>query len=100
MQLVTRCWRLVAVLTLCAAPAHADKTPSTASRTATVVAGKRYQAGTLKRFFMGATYRDLWTTPVTVPVLDLHSYAGGLRVTKPGKGNQTKSLRFKNADDA
>lgn len=76
---------------------HAQVTDQTTDpKTKTVAAGERYQAGTVKRFFMGATYRDLWTKPVTVPVIDLQSYAGGLRVTKLGKGNQTKSLRFKN----
>ena len=40
-------------------------------------AGKRYEAGSFTRFFLGNTYRDLWTTPVRAPVLDLEHYAGG-----------------------
>jgi hypothetical protein len=60
------------------------------------VAGASYSGGGVKRFFLGDTYRDLWTTPITVPVLHLDEYAGGLRPTKIHKGNQTKSLRFKN----
>jgi len=36
----------------------------------------------------------LWTTPISVEVLDLHTFAGGLRpVTKTG-GQETKSLLF------
>ena len=97
MHRAIRCCRILFVLALlCADVAQAGKAPPPAQKTATVVAGKRYESGSVKRFFMGDTYRDLWTTPVTVPVLDLHAFAGGLKVTKEAKGNQTKSLRFKN----
>ena len=58
------------------------------------VAGKHYQAGGLKRFFLGPTYRDLWAAEITVPVLDLRSFAGGLKPTEIGGGKQTRSLRF------
>jgi hypothetical protein len=47
--------------------------------------------------FLGSNYRDLWATPITVPVLDLHTFAGGLRPTKTGGSTQTRSLRFKAA---
>jgi len=67
-------------------------------KTATVVAGSHYQGGSAKRFFMGDTYRDLWTTPIRVPVLDLETYAGGIHATEAKQGNQTKSLRFKDED--
>jgi hypothetical protein len=63
----------------------------------TVAAGARYQAGALHRWFGGSTYRDLWTMPMRVPVLDWHTYAGGLHPTKVGGGMQTKSLRFEKA---
>ncbi|HKT60846.1 MAG TPA: BamA/TamA family outer membrane protein, partial [Gemmatimonadales bacterium] len=43
-------------------------------------------------------YRDLWATPIRVPILDLHQFAGGLNPTERGGGKQTKSLRFKGAD--
>ena len=59
-----------------------------------IVAGAQYEAGGLHRFFFGSNYRDLWTAPVLVPVLDLHSFAGGLRPLEAGGGKQTKSLRF------
>ena len=61
-------------------------------------AGKRYEAGSFTRFFLGNTYRDLWTTPVRAPVLDLEHYAGGLKPLKEGGGNQTKNLRLGAAD--
>ncbi|HYH83325.1 MAG TPA: hypothetical protein VEX86_26260, partial [Longimicrobium sp.] len=64
----------------------------------TVVAGPRYEAGALRRTLFGRSYRELWTAPVSVPVLDLGSFAGGLAVTETGGGNQTRSLRFRGAD--
>ena len=86
-------------LALVAAAAHAQVTPPPAPGTpqAKVAAGTRYDAGAFRRFLLGDTYRDLWTTPITVPVLDLQSYAGGIEPYKIGGGKQTKSLRFKNA---
>jgi hypothetical protein len=61
-------------------------------------AGPQYQAGGLHRFFFGDHHRELWTTPVEVPTLDLSSFAGGLKPAKRGGGFQTKSLRFKSGD--
>src|SRR5262249_33864847 len=63
-----------------------------------IVAGPRYRAGWLHRFFFGSHYRDLWTTPLEVEKLDLDTVAGGLLPSKRGGGEQTKSLRFKGAD--
>jgi hypothetical protein len=63
-----------------------------------VVPGARYRAGWFHRLFLGSHYRDLWTTPLKVEVLDLETFAGGLRPTKRGGGTQTKSLRFRGAD--
>ena len=54
-----------------------DPPPKVGDKTATVSAGTRYQGGGLRRFFLGDTYRDLWVTPITVPVLDISTYAGG-----------------------
>ena len=47
---------------------------------------------------LGREYRSLWTTPITVPVLDLGSFAGGLRPVSKGGGLQTKSLLLAGAD--
>ena len=63
-----------------------------------VVAGPEYRAGEVKRFLLGTSYRDLWTTPIAVPVLDLATFAGGLTPTETAGGNQTLSLRFRGAD--
>jgi hypothetical protein len=79
--------------------AQAQPVPGSASRdSAAAAAGVQYQAGWLTRFFLGDTHRDLWATPIRVPILDLRRFAGGLTPTKVGGGNQTKSLRFDGAD--
>ncbi|MGH7597360.1 MAG: BamA/TamA family outer membrane protein, partial [bacterium] len=66
--------------------------------TVTVAAGSEYEAGGLHQFFFGAHYRDLWTTPLQVEVLDFSRFAGGLTPSKRGGGQQTKSLRFLGKD--
>lgn len=64
----------------------------------TIVPGAHYRAGGLHRALFGAHYRDLWTTPIRVEVLDLATFAGGLTVTRRGGGKQTKTLRFESRD--
>jgi hypothetical protein len=63
-----------------------------------VVAGEIYKAGRFHRFLLGNNYRDEWTTPIKVPVLDLRTFRGGLRPLKSGGGAQTISLRFEAPD--
>lgn len=63
-----------------------------------VTPGAKYDANWLHRFFFGDHWRDLWTVPVEVEVLDLDKFAGGLTPVKRGGGKQTKSLRFKGND--
>lgn len=74
------------------APAH----PQTDS--VTVVASDLYGAGSFKQWLLGSTYRDLWSMPIRVPVLDLDSWAGGLTPEEQGGGQQTTSLRMMSAD--
>jgi hypothetical protein len=64
----------------------------------TVTAGERYAANDVERVLLGAHYRELWTTPIQVPVLDLESFAGGLTPAEPGGGQQTTSLHFDSGD--
>ncbi len=63
-----------------------------------LAAGERYRAGWLHRLLLGSHYRDLWATPLTVEVLDLATYAGGLTPTACGGRRQTKSVRLRGAD--
>jgi hypothetical protein len=85
---------LAPALVLLAAPAalHAQRD------SAVVVAGAQYAASPQREFLLGEDYRNLWTTPVRLPVLDLRRYAGGLTPMRTGGGNQTRSLRFQGAD--
>ncbi len=54
--------------------------------------GPRYQASGLHGFLFGKEYRSLWSTPISVPSLDLPVFAGGLKPVSKGGGQQTKSL--------
>ncbi len=88
----------VAGPSLAAAQSRAPRQPAppriVSRDSVTIAASPRYASNGFKRFFLGNTYRDLWTTPVRAPVLDIDSYAGGLKPLKEGGGNQTKNLRF------
>src|SRR5690349_18878791 len=63
----------------------------------TVIAGKEYQSSRWHKWLWGEDYREEWTTPVRIPVLNLDSAFGGLTPIKEGGGRQTKSLRLKDA---
>lgn len=60
-----------------------------------VVAGALYQAGAIQRFFWGDHYRDAWTTPIKIPVMNLEVAKGGFEVLGQGGGMQTYSLKLK-----
>lgn len=62
-----------------------------------VIAGSEYQRSGTHQWLWGQDYRKEWTTPVTVPVLNLDSAHGGLTVTQTGGGTQTRSLWLRDA---
>ncbi len=64
----------------------------------TVAPGARYGAGRIHSFFLGEHWRDVWTTAIEVPVLDLNAFDGGLRPDRLGGGLETKNLHFKSAN--
>lgn len=66
--------------------------------TVIVVPNPDYLAGSAHRFVFGDTWRDLWATPVRVPILDFDTFAGGLTILRRGGGMQTRSLRLLGAD--
>ncbi len=93
--MTTRRWRGIAIA------AWASLTPfgvAGQAATVTVTAGPEYGAGWLHQVLFGRHYRDLWTMPIQVEVLDLSRFAGGLTAAKRGGGRQTKSLRFQAGD--
>ncbi|GGF09187.1 hypothetical protein GCM10011383_20470 [Hymenobacter cavernae] len=58
-----------------------------------MTAGRHYKASGFHTIFFGRHYRQVWTTPVTVPVLNLQTtIAGGLRAGKLGGGFQSTSM--------
>jgi hypothetical protein len=63
-----------------------------------VVASKHYEAGSFHRWLLGDNWRDIWATPIKVPVLNLSTFAGGLKPVDTGGSAQTTSLRFIGAD--
>jgi hypothetical protein len=67
-------------------------------QTKVAIAGEQYGSPPGGLFFFGADYRNLWTVPVRVEVLDLHSVAGGLKPVMRVGGNSTKGLALKGAD--
>ena len=58
----------------------------------TLAAADVFGANGIQRTLYGDMYRDVWATPVTVPVLHLDTFRGGLRPVKKGGGFQTLSL--------
>ncbi len=78
--------------------AVAVDTMATLPLTETVAANEKLEGGGLRNFFMGKNYRQEWTTPVTVPVLDIGKELGGLTPIRQGGGKQTKSLRLEEKD--
>ena len=58
----------------------------------TIIPGAHFKAGWVRRIFFGSLWRDLWTTPMEVSVLDLGKYAGGL--TPIQQVSEPRGLRF------
>src|SRR2546427_11896629 len=104
MDRLTRSFGGVVCLTFGLALSHALTAQTTAvpasgsSDSVVVTPGAHYRAGGLHVLLFGRHYRDLWTTPIRVEVLNLSTFAGGLHPTRRGGGKQTRSLRFKGAD--
>lgn len=61
-------------------------------------AGPQYEAHGVKRALGGANWRDAWTAPVRVPVLDVRGFRGGLTPERRGGGNQSITLHMRDAE--
>lgn len=59
-----------------------------------VSATNQYNANALKRFMQGVNYRKAWEVPIAAEVFYLDSFD----VVKEGGGNQTKSLKIRDAN--
>jgi hypothetical protein len=95
---MTRLALLALLLAACAPAGGPDEEAACAARPGTrcVVAGQ-YAAGPLHAALLGRGYRELWTAPVEVPVLDLDS-EGGLRAVEVLGHVQSRSLALAAAD--
>lgn len=94
--------RFIVAVMLTPLSAQGQDAPPTPARaeSVTVIASTSYKAGPIRRWLLGANYRDVWQTPIKVPVLDLRRFAGGLTPTATGGSAQTRSLRFIGKDGA
>lgn len=75
-----------------------DDYPPLEQKQITVAADQNKLAGRFKRLTMGEQYRDIWMTPIDVPVINLDSVHGGLKPLKKGGGMSSNSLRLEASD--
>src|SRR4030095_13588547 len=103
MRLATRVVLLVGLLLVALPPAGQAQTNGSVSErpaadSVVVRASKKYGASGFHRFWLGDNYRDLWYEPIKVPVLNLGTYAGGLKALEEGGNAQTRNLHMRGAD--
>lgn len=92
---------LVGLLAWCphTLPAQIFRSPPPAGApTHTMVPGERYRAGAFTRFLLGSDYRDLWTAPLSAPVLHFDSVGGGLTPIATAGFGQSIALRLTGPD--
>jgi hypothetical protein len=71
---------------------------ATNSDSVTVTPGPEYSARPFRSAMIGAGWRDLWLTPIRVPVLDLAHFAGGLTPIDTDGGQRTIALHMRGTD--
>lgn len=60
----------------------------------TIQASNKYNISKSKYLWMGKNYRDIWNTPIKVPVFNIGTQNGGLQIVKRGGMQQTFSIRL------
>lgn len=73
---------------------RARPAPRVGTDSVTIAADSSHAAGSMFKTLFGRHYRDLWTAPIRVAVLDLERFDGGLKATEEGGGKQTSNLHF------
>jgi len=69
-----------------------------ATKSASVYTQKEVTKGGTYKFFWGDRYRKYYGTEVSAPTVNLDTLFGGLKPTRKGGGNQSKSLRLEDKD--
>jgi hypothetical protein len=85
---------LLALVRVVDAQGRPTTTPDRTTGLVTVTPGAHYEAGEFARVFLGSGWRDLWTTPVSAPVLHMETHAGGLKLEKRGGNFQSIVLHL------
>jgi len=65
----------------------------------TIILGEEFNAGWLHKSLFGSQWRDLWTTPISIPILDLNSFQGGLTPRFYGQNFESPFLKFIGNDE-
>ena len=79
-------------------PSFSQVSPNN-SNTIKIPAGAEYKTSNFHQWLWGKNYRKDWYTPVTLPVIKLDTFLGGLQPIKEGGGHQTKSLQLADKND-
>ncbi len=94
-------WLVLVALGLSTSPAAGQARPVLRD-SVTVVPGPQFSTTSwiswLGTPMFGSRYRDLWRTPITLPVLDLQATAGGLTETGRGSGLEAGLIYLVGAD--
>jgi len=69
-----------------------------ATKSASVYTQEEITKGNTYKFFWGDRYRKYYGTQVSAPTVNLDTLFGGLKPTRKGGGNQSKSLRLEDKD--
>ena len=67
-------------------------------KTASIYTAEETERSNFYKWLWGERYRRLYSTPITVPTVDLDTIYGGLRPIRKGGGTQSVSLRMENPD--
>ncbi len=71
--------------------------PDFTNKTVRVKGSHQYIAGKGRTRMLGENYRPEWGQEIEVPVIDLGTEKGGLKITQKGGGMQTLSLRLEDS---
>ena len=80
-------------------PVNTDTIPESFPQlmTASIYEPEETEKGAVYESVWGDRYRNLYSTNITVPVVELDTLFGGLEVIRAGGGHQTRSLRLKDS---